>query len=79
MKEKNMNRNLDGVFFRIKRNGVFENVCFSDLTDEEMDSMLSGRNIKWLQSLCKILGKTIKKIGDQFDIVTVTPEEEESD
>lgn len=79
MKEKNMNRNLDGVFFRIKRNGVFENVCFSDLTDEEMDSMLSGRNVKWLQSLCKILGKTIKKIGDQFDIVTVTPEEEESD
>ncbi len=74
-----MNRNLDGVFFRIKRNGVFENVCFSDLTDEEMDSMLSGRNVKWLQSLCKILGKTIKKIGDQFDIVTVTPEEEESD
>lgn len=72
-----MDRKLDGVFFRIKRNGVYENVCFSDLTDEEMDSMLSDRNVKWLQSLCKILGKTIKKIGDQFDIVT--SEEEESE
>ena len=41
-----MDRKLDGVFFRIKRNGVFENVCFSDLTDEEMDSMLSGRDVK---------------------------------
>lgn len=74
-----MDRKLDGVFFRVKRNGAFENVCFSDLTDEEMDSMLSGRDVKWLQSLCKILGKTIKLIGDQFDIVNSVDDEEESD
>lgn len=71
-----MNRKLDGVFFRIKRNGVFENVCFSDLTDEEMDSMLSGRDIKWLQSLCKTLGKTIRKIGDEFGIVNSIDEDD---
>lgn len=72
-----MDRNLDGVFFRIKRNGFFDNVCFSDLTEEEMDSMLSGRDVKWLKSLCKILGKTIKKIGDDLDIVNSIDEDDD--
>ena len=32
-----MNRNLDGCYFRIERNGKYENVCFSDLTEEEQE------------------------------------------
>lgn len=31
-----MDRKLDGVYFRIKRNDKWENVCFSDLTEEDM-------------------------------------------
>lgn len=64
-----MNRNLDGVYFRIKRDDEWQSICFSDLTEEEMDEIMKDRPTEWLCSLCKILGKTIKNIGDQLDIV----------
>jgi len=64
-----MNRNLDGVYFRVERSGAWENVCFSDLSENEMDTVLAGKDTKWLISLCKILGTKIKYIGNQFDIM----------
>lgn len=64
-----MNRNLDGIYFRIKRNGKYESVCFSDLTEDEMNEILKDRDVKWLKSLAKMLGRTIREIGDQFDII----------
>ena len=63
-----MNRNLDGVYFRIKRDDEWQNICFSDLTEEEMDEVMSEKDETWLRSMCKILGKTIKDVGDQLDI-----------
>ena len=60
-----MNRNLDGVYFRIGK----ENICFSDLTDEQKADVMKDRGIEWLKSLCIILGNTIKEIGDELDIV----------
>ena len=63
-----MNRNLDGVYFRINRNGKYENICFSDLTEEEMKHVMYGKGVEWLENLCIILGETIHKIGDELDI-----------
>lgn len=63
-----MNRNLDGVYFRVQRDGKWDSVCFSDLTEEEMDSVLLNRESGWLKGLCVQLGKSIRKIGDQFEI-----------
>ncbi len=71
-----MNRDLDGIYFRVKRDEKWDNVCFSDLTDEEMDTVLEGRDIEWLKSVCKILGRTIKRIGDELDICGGEQEEE---
>lgn len=71
-----MNRDLDRLYFRVKRDGKYGNVCFSDLTDEEMDAVLEGRDVEWLKSVCKILGRTIKRIGDKFDICCGDEEEE---
>ena len=64
-----LNRDLDGAYFRIKRNGKFENICFSDLTDKEMDEILEARDVVWCRSMCKLLAHTLKDIGDEFDIV----------
>ena len=64
-----MNRNLDGVYFRIKRDNGWQNICFSDLTEEEMDNVMKDRPDEWLRNMCKILGQTIKNIGEQLDIV----------
>lgn len=61
-------RDLDGVYFRIKRNENFDNVCFSDLTESEQDDVMKGRSEEWLMALCKILSNTIRYIADSFDI-----------
>lgn len=64
-----MDRNLDGVYFRIKKEDSYDNVCFSDLTEEQMDEVLKDRDGEWLQNMCKILGRTIKKMGNDLDIM----------
>jgi hypothetical protein len=69
-------RNLDGVYFRVHRNGKWQNICFSDLTEEEKDKMLESKNSQWLRNLCKALGSTIRRIGDQLDIRCGNSEEE---
>lgn len=64
-----MNRNLDGVYFRVKRDNEWQNICFSDLTEDERNKMMENRSVKWLQSLCNILANKLKDIGDQFDLM----------
>lgn len=62
-------RDLDGVYFRVKRGDKWENVCFSDLETEEQDMVMQGRPETWFKSMCKILADTIYTIGEQLDIV----------
>lgn len=64
-----MDRNLDGFFFRVERDGKWCNACFSDLTEEQMRHVLDGRPEGWLREMCVTLGKTIRDIGDQIGIV----------
>lgn len=72
-----VNRDLDGIYFRVKRGKHWESICFSDLSDEEMDKVLEGHSVEWLKNTCKILVRTIKRIGDEQDIVGWQKEEEE--
>lgn len=60
-----MKRNLGGIFFRIGT----ENICFSDLTDEQRIDVMKDRSEEWLKSLCMSLAHTIKEIGEQFNLV----------
>ena len=64
-----MNRNLDGAYFRIKRNGKFENICFSDLTDVEMDEILEAKDVVWCRNMCKLLAHALQQIGEELDVV----------
>lgn len=63
-----MDRNLDGVYFRVKRGGKWGNVCFSDMTPEERDEVIKDRPVEWWKMLAYILADTLRSIGDQFDI-----------
>lgn len=65
-----MDRDLDGYYFRIKRNDKWEAVCFSDMTLEEMEEVLEGKDTVFLKRLCIGLGKRIRKIGDELNLVT---------
>ena len=62
-------RDLDGVYFRVKRNDTYEAICFSDLSADERRQILEGRNEEWLKSMCIALADNLREIGDQFDIV----------
>lgn len=75
-------RDLDRVFFRIhEQDDTYDNVCFSDLTEDEQDEMLENRSVDWLKSMCKHLANTIRTIGDQFDLVATgeAAEDDEDD
>ena len=69
MLKKKMNRNLDGCYFRVERNGKWQDICFSDLTREEQKLMLKSKNEEGLKSLCFYLADVIKDIGNKLDIV----------
>lgn len=62
------NRELDGIYFRVKRNNRWNNICFSDLTENEMNEIMKDKNIDWIKSLCIVLAKMLRHIGDEFDI-----------
>lgn len=63
-----MNRGLDGIYFRIERDGKWQSICLSDMTEEEIDKALENRNRTFAISCIKILARTLKEIGDQFNI-----------
>ena len=63
-----MNRNLDGCYFRVNRDGKQQNICFSDLTVDERNSVMDGRNPEWLKSLCQHLADQLVLIGEQFGL-----------
>ena len=65
-----MNRHLDGVYFRVEREGRYAPVCFSDLTEEEMKMVLENHTKVWITNLCIHLAKTLKEVGDMFDIIS---------
>lgn len=68
-------RDLDGVYFRVERNGEWLNLCFSDLTKRERDIVTNGRSAEWLRELAFIMADVIRDIGDFFDIVNERKED----
>ena len=62
-------RDLDGCYFRVKRDGKWGNACFSDMTAEEIEEMIGDRPASWWKSLACHLGERLRAVGDKFDIV----------
>lgn len=64
-----MDRELDGIYFRVERDGKWGSACFSDLTEEQMRDVLKDKDADFLRSMCVVLGQRIRYIGDQLNIV----------
>lgn len=64
-----MDRNLDGIYFRVKRDGEFKNICFSDLTEEEIELKFNNQPAEWWKRVALHLKERINAIGEEFDIV----------
>lgn len=61
-------RNLDGIYFRVERDGKWQNICFTDLTADERTALMTDKPIEWYQNLIRGLVHCIRNIGDQLDI-----------
>ena len=68
-------RQLDGIFFRIKRNGEYKNICFSDMTRDEIDRVIGDKPSAWWKAVAIHLAECLNEIGRQLDIVAYTEEE----
>ena len=58
-----MNRELDGVYFRVQRDGKWQAPCFSDLTEEERERVCEGRSAEW----CDVFDCRVNELIDMFD------------
>jgi hypothetical protein len=66
-----MRRNLTGIYIFDKFDGEEKRqpTCFEDCQETTQDKWLEGLEREALVNLAKQLGKTIKDIGDQLDLV----------
>ena len=70
-------RNLDGIYFRVERDGRWQNVCYSDMTKIERDEIAEKRaehatpeeQAAWWRSMADILADQLYDMGEQFGIV----------
>jgi len=62
-------RNLDGVYYRVVRDGKHVNRCFSDLSEAEQDGIMAEYNAEQLRRLCRYLSISLRQIGDTLELV----------
>lgn len=63
-----MDRNLDGIYFRVERGGKWMSVCFSDMTPKERE-IIGDRPAEWWKAVAEHLADCLREIGDEFDIM----------
>ena len=72
-----MQRNLDGVYFRVERDGKWANVCFSDMTADERKRTIYDRmgdrpveeQVGYYRRLAELMADRIYDLGEQLGVV----------
>ena len=70
-------RNLDGIYFRIERDGEWMNVCYSDMEQTERDEVARKRmesatpeeQAQWWRSMADHLADQLYDMGEQLGVV----------
>ena len=72
-------RNLSGVYIfdTLPGDEKRQPTCFEDCTEKKQQEWLDSLTPEALKNLSIGLGKTLRKIGDQFDIMCGEEEDEE--
>lgn len=60
---------LDGIYFRVQRNGKWENVCYTDLTEAEAKEKTKDKDVEWFKELARLLAMRLREIGDEFNLI----------
>lgn len=61
-------RNLDGAYYRVERNGQGKSICFSDLNITEREQVLKDYDLAATKRLCFHLAECLRCIGDELNI-----------
>lgn len=69
--EKVNRRNLSGIyiFHKFEDDERREPTCFEDCPEDKQDEWLASLEPEAVKNLAKQLAKTIRSIGDQFDLI----------
>jgi len=70
-------RNLDGIYFRVQRDGKWCNVCYSDLEPHEREEVARKRaknstieeRAAWWRSMADLLADALYDMGEQLGVV----------
>ena len=63
-----INRNLDGIYFRVERDGKWQNLCFSDLTEDEQRKVLRDKSPDFVLQMALNMAARLREVGDKFDL-----------
>lgn len=61
-------RELDGIYFKVERNGIMKNICFSDMTADERKQCIASYDAEALRRMCIHFSDVIQNIGEQFNL-----------
>ena len=69
-------RNLDGIYFRVERDGKWQNVCYSDMMPSERDEIARKRaksetaeeQAQWWRSMADLLADALYDMGEQLGV-----------
>ena len=69
-------RNLDGIYFRVNRDGEWQSVCYSDMTQSERDEIARKRaehatpaeQAQWWRSMADMLADRLYDMGEQLGV-----------
>ena len=69
-------RNLSGIyiFHKFENEERREPTCFEDCPEEKQDEWLNSLDAEALKNLSKHLAKTLRNIGEQFDLTSGSSE-----
>ena len=70
-------RNLDGVYFRVERDGRMQNVCYSDMEQRErdevarkkMENSTPAEQAQWWRSMADLLADQLYDMGEQLGVM----------
>ena len=63
-----INRNLDGIYFRVERDGKWQILCFSDLTEDEQRKVLKDKSPDFVLQMALNMAARLREIGDQLNL-----------
>lgn len=67
-------RDLDGVYFRVMRDGSPQNVCWTDLVwEDRIEFARKNNNENWLIQMIQIMNDVAYKITSEFPEVFIVP------